>query len=83
MTDAPDSNWEYKTVVRDVKTKRLLRGSTGEELTAALNEHGGDGWELISASPIAVASNFNLNSQTRGLVFFFKRPRGRQQPPSR
>lgn len=57
-----------------MQPKALLKGDANENLTTRLNELGADGWEVVSTSPIAEASNFNMNSKTRGLLFLLRRP---------
>lgn len=64
----PRTRWEYLTVVANV------RGFLGpkvniNEIGAAFNSYGADGWELVSA--------FDVNrgeGVTSEIVAFFKRP---------
>ena len=78
MTSAASNRWEHRTVVHEVdpRSKDPAEGLHQKELGAVLDEHGQGGWELVSTVPIAAGSSFNMNSQTRSLVLFFKRPSG-------
>jgi hypothetical protein len=76
MTEANTAPWEYATLVHEVDGKALMKEAHADGLTSVLNDRGSEGWELVDAAPIAIASNLNMNNQTRGLLLVFKRPRG-------
>ena len=64
------AQWEYRTVLIDV-SGWISPTVDPESMTASLNEHGADGWELVSA--------FDLNrghGRSSEIVALFKRSRG-------
>ena len=65
--------WEYKVVVQDIGgwVKRKLDPNDMEQ---ALTQHGKDGWELVSVTPLAGNQGSTWGSLTVGLVCTFKRP---------
>ena len=59
--------WEYKTVLIDLGG--FFRPNVKlDTLDAALNQEGEDGWELVTAVPVATG-----NGATIAFVCFFKR----------
>ena len=61
-------HWEYLTLKH--KAGGIMGGKFEEhEVDRLLNQHGRDGWELVSAMDTNMA-----DGQTRFLVFIFKRP---------
>ena len=60
--------WEYKTLQLDV-AGWLGPKLVPEQLDAALNAHGAEGWELVSAFDVNHADGI-----TAAVVALFKRP---------
>ena len=58
-------NWLYRTVLFEFQKDGLLgdRYIDDDEMEKVLNEFGGNGWELVSVTPVQ-----------EGLLAFFKRP---------
>ena len=62
-------NWEYRTFLWETR-KGLLGGKIDRQgLEDQLNQVGGDGWELVSASTPTMDGG-----STRNLVLILKRP---------
>lgn len=60
------ANWEYKVITLQREGLRMSNTPTDEELVAALNREGAQGWELVNAAMPAYAQPVTL---------YLKRPR--------
>jgi hypothetical protein len=66
--------WEYKKVGAEREWKRVRAKWTEWEYEFDLDELGLEGWELVSAYPVAGYYGEFLNGATTRIVYVFKRP---------
>ena len=74
--------WEYEAYIYDwgsghleVRREGRKRELTWAGMWAHFDELGDDGWELVSASPVADARWGNPDNSTTRMLFVFKRRR--------
>lgn len=65
--------WQYKITVRE--TRKLLKNDAVlDAMSDALNDLGGEGWELVNFAPFSTTQGFDLGGSTGAFTFVFKRP---------
>ena len=63
--------WEYKIVFSEVKG--WITKKPDPTLEASMNELGGEGWELVSCSPMSGNTSTAWTATTSNFVLVFKR----------
>lgn len=64
--------WQYKIVAH--KAKKLFKDDERlDAMSQALNDLGGDGWELVNFAPFSRTQGLDVGGSTEGYTFVFKR----------
>lgn len=63
--------WEYKIVMSELKG--FIKSKLDPAMEAGMNELGGEGWELISCSPMSGNNTGAWGASTSNFVLVFKR----------